>query len=441
MTTGTKGSQTVFDSTYTTPPNPGASPAPVPVGKRRYKSWSGTDSPNSGFTVLTIKKPAQYAVVERRRKDGSTYQKEIVVKAAYYVKKKIRTGFRQPNNYTVFATGANRNCGRIYYGRKPCVPSGTWQLIVDPYIPSMPSSSSIFTANDDIKLLTKMQQRVNDSDFDPAVFLGTINQTLGLIADRAKRIAKSVAYMKKGNMAKAWQEVYGHKPGRTSVRKSTAQNVLEIQYGWRPLLNDVYEGAVWVAALANKPRMTRVSQRLQRSGAVDLLWAARHAFRTYEILVQKQIVAYLKEEKQDVSLNAYSPALLAWELLPWSFVVDWFIPVGDFLQARGVASQLKGTFVSTTRYNRTLEGNHYSELKTCYEEITSVYDFLGIKPYWNEFQMTRSVSTTLNVEPPVLKPLSKAASWEHCLNAIALVTALRSDKPDATLRKAGRLSG
>lgn len=28
-----------------------------------------------------------------------------------------------------------------------------------------------------------------------------------------------------------------------------------------------------------------------------------------------------------------NPALLAWELLPWSFVIDWFIPVGDYLES------------------------------------------------------------------------------------------------------------
>jgi hypothetical protein len=28
-----------------------------------------------------------------------------------------------------------------------------------------------------------------------------------------------------------------------------------------------------------------------------------------------------------------NPALLAWELLPYSFVVDWFLPVGNYLQS------------------------------------------------------------------------------------------------------------
>lgn len=28
-----------------------------------------------------------------------------------------------------------------------------------------------------------------------------------------------------------------------------------------------------------------------------------------------------------------NPALLAWELLPYSFVVDWFLPVGNYLES------------------------------------------------------------------------------------------------------------
>lgn len=30
-------------------------------------------------------------------------------------------------------------------------------------------------------------------------------------------------------------------------------------------------------------------------------------------------------------LGITNPALIAWELLPWSFVADWFVPVGDYL--------------------------------------------------------------------------------------------------------------
>lgn len=439
MTTGTQGSQVTWSSTYNTPPSPGASSAPCPMGKRAYKTWTGGDSANNGVITQVILKPAQTAIVVKRRRDGSEYYKEVVVSRKRYVRKRIRIAPRTPNAFSKTWSSGTRNIGRIYFGHKPCQPSGMWQLIVDPYIPSMPSLASIFTANDELRIITKMQKRVNDTDFDPSVFLGTINQSFATIADRTVRIAKSIAYIKKGNWARAREAVYGHKSGRTSVKKSTAQNVLEIQYGWRPLVDDVHEAAIWVAALLNKPRMQRVSQRLQRIGEVNLLPAARHSFASQELLVRKQIIAYLKEEKQDVSLNAWSPANLAWELLPWSFVIDWFIPIGEYLQARGVASQLKGTFVITTKYEKRLWGNHYGGSYGTCDEVTAVHDYAGLTPTWTEGQMERTISTTLNVELPELKPLAKAASFEHCLNAVALLLSSRDEKPDQTLRKIGRL--
>jgi hypothetical protein len=37
--------------------------------------------------------------------------------------------------------------------------------------------------------------------------------------------------------------------------------------------------------------------------------------------------------KQLSQLGITNPALLVWELIPYSFVIDWLIPVGDFLSS------------------------------------------------------------------------------------------------------------
>jgi len=330
--------------------------------------------------------------------------------------------------------------GRGYYGVHPYVVNGTWQIWGQPYIPTFLPNSAAWSDNDTIRLINKLAEKINDSDFNPAVMLGTMNQTLDLIADRTKKIAKSIAYLRKGNLAKSLEAVTGHRR-QSSKGKTAGQLMLEIQYGWRPLINDVYEGATWLAAKLQKPMVHRVSRRLQRVVplATDNGTAAGRLFSKAELKVSKQIIGYLTEGKADTSLNLYSPATLAWELLPWSFVIDWFIPIGEYLDSRGAASQLNGTFVQTEFRDVICSGWRPSPNGNVYSIFKSFLDLTGGNPYIREFTMTRSISTSLDVPKPSFKGLSKAASWEHCANAVALLLSSKKDNPDAVLRNIGNL--
>ncbi|DAD52477.1 maturation protein [ssRNA phage SRR5467090_3] len=459
MTIGSTGSQLSFNSSLYTKVDPYGYPQNVPYGMRRSRDWNGGDSIRPHFYQV-IAVPAKTQIVERRRRDGSTFFKEVVIQKSRVVRKKFyTTGFWPPNTYSNDVRGATMSIGRIYYGHYPCQPSGIWRLFTGPYIPSVPSKESIFTSNDDIRIISKLGARINDSDFNPAVFAATVHMSLETIADRAKKLAKSIAYLRKGDVRRSFHAVYGHYPpksrkingdrydlpirnGRISAPQSraVAQTVLEIQYGWRPLVNDAYEGAVWLAAKLKKPMVHRQVQRLQRVGpASDLKPKTWISFTQQQVLVKKQIVAYLSEGFADSSLNLWNPAEMAWELLPWSFVVDWFIPIGEYLNARGVASKLTGTFVTTTTYQKKFWGSRfYGDPARC-EEITNILDWGGIPPTWYETQISRSVSNSLIADLPTFKGLKKAASFEHCVNAVALLTAVMHEPPDGTLRKLGRL--
>lgn len=418
----------------------GGSPGWWPCGSYLSKTWSGGDS-SRPYVTQTLRIPALTQIVERRRKDGSSYYKEVLVKPARVVKKRFfTTAFRQPNAYQNDIRNRYLQLGRGYYGVHPYVQNGTWQLWGQPYIPGFPSNASAWSTNDDIRLVSKLAEQINDSDFDPAVFLGTLNQTLDLIADRTKKIAKSIAYLRKGNFVKSFEAVTGHR--RLQTRGKTAgQLMLEIQYGWRPLISDVHEGATWLAAKLQKPMVHRVSKRLRREIplAIDNGSATGRLFSSGSLKVSKQLVAYLSEGKADTSLNLYSPANLAWELLPWSFVVDWFIPIGEYLSSRGAASELKGTFVTTVLRDVGCDGWKPSPNGNVYSIYKAFQDLSGGSPKYREFAMQRTVSTTLDVPLPTFKGLGKAASWEHCANAVALLASSRSDKPDDVLRNLGRL--
>jgi hypothetical protein len=418
----------------------GGSPGWVPCGPYLTRTWSGGNS-SRPYVTKTLTIPATTQIVSKRRKDGSSYDMEVVLKPARVRTKRFyTTGFRTPNAYSNRVDHKYLQLGRGYYGVHPYVVNGTWQLWGQPFIPSFPGNAAAWSSNDDIRLINKLAEKINDSDFNPAVFLGTMNQTLDLIADRTKKIAKSIAYIRKGNLPKALEAVTGHR--RTSTKgKTSAQIMLEIQYGWRPLVSDVHEGATWLAAKLQKPMVHRVARRLQRvlPLTLDNGTATGRLFSSGELKVSKQVIGYLQEGKADTSLNLYSPAAVAWEILPWSFVIDWFIPIGEYLDARGAASQLNGTFVQTEFRDVICSGWRPSPNGGVYSKFKSFLDLTGGSPYIREFTMTRTISTSLPVPSPSFKGFSKAASWEHCANAVALLLSSGKDKPDSVLRSIGSL--
>jgi len=95
--------------------------------------------------------------------------------------------------------------------------------------------------------------------------------------------------------------------------------------------------------------------------------------------------------------------------MPWSFVVDWFIPIGQYLDARAVSSCVTGTWVVS----------HL--LKAFRGGITGKLPSGNYYHKYNHF--VRQVSAFAPPLPlPEFKGLAKSASWQHCANAIALLT-------------------
>jgi hypothetical protein len=57
--------------------------------------------------------------------------------------------------------------------------------------------------------------------------------------------------------------------------------------------------------------------------------------------------------------NFGNPAEWIWERIPFSFVIDWVIPVGSFIGAFGTLSRVKSG-VATRSFRETLNGTTYS---------------------------------------------------------------------------------
>lgn len=299
--------------------------------------------------------------------------------------------------------------------------TGLWSpLATDTGTAPVPGITSAWTANDDIALLGKLREKVVGSGFNLGVFLAEGRQSLGMVASAASRIYGAVNAAHRGNFGRAAHILTdGTEREILRKRRAVATNWLELQYGWLPLINDAYEGATFLADLLNVPMQQRYVAR--RRVPVSIRPSSPNwRYSSSSAVERGQIIAFLKQKDTVLLSGLTDPASIVWEKIPYSFVVDWFIPIGNYLAAHALARALVGTFVTTRTSVYLAEGLVATGAWTGLVRG----DLAGF--YWFRMVTSRSVSTTLKVPLPTTKPLSKVASWRHCANAVALLTTARA---------------
>lgn len=346
------------------------------------KSWTGTDYP----AVMPIVQNAPFYMKGVKR----TFRR--LPKRAYITPHPYSMELEDTNNVTI-SSGT-------YTGMTPIYIWGT--AATGAY------SVSNWTGNDDLALNSKLRGEVAGSDFNAGVFLGEGHQVLNMIGDSAKKLARAYLAAKKGNFQRASRILTGNSVGPS---KKAANNWLELQYGWLPLLSDIHGGAQFLAHHLNTPLQHKVVvKRTLKRAKSETNPASGYPDRSFSVET-KSIVAFIREKNVPQLAGLTDPLSVAWELVPYSFVVDWFIPIGEWLASRGLSQALEGTFVTTRVWKRGGMGYTRNSKAPLYRHI--------------KVSMTRTVSTTLSFPFPNVKPLWKAASWRHAANAAALLAQVR----------------
>lgn len=119
---------------------------------------------------------------------------------------------------------------------------------------------------------------------------------------------------------------------------------LQWRYGWRPLAMDLHSMYKFAQEGLKKPFLLNAKRtvRSERSGnstfttfkPADWRIESRDKVELWAMIADEKLVA-----AQAMGLS--NPASLAWELVPYSFVIDWFIPIGNFLEAISAVNGLQ----------------------------------------------------------------------------------------------------
>jgi hypothetical protein len=204
------------------------------------------------------------------------------------------------------------------------------------------------------RLINKMAAQVQGQRVNLGVAFGERKQTADLVASTINRIVGSVRALKNRNFAGAAREL-GIRTDLSSLSRrhrglSVPEAWLELQYGWKPLLSDVY-GSCEELLSREKERPpvihVKVSAKEQLSqklslGPFETAWPVVRLSKTGNVQGSARVRFAVNNELIQLQSRTgiSNPLAVAWELVPWSFVVDWFLPVGQFLGNLGYGAGL-----------------------------------------------------------------------------------------------------
>lgn len=230
----------------------------------------------------------------------------------------------------------NLSLGQVYEG---CVgPGAGGRFNGDQHWDAAVLESNIADESVRQRALLKARLKMKQASVNLGVAYAERNATARLLGDTASRLGRSFNKLKRGQVRAAMREL-GLSDQRQMPRGSNVPNKwLELQYGWKPLLSDVY-GACdalskrnqsdWrVTAKAADFTTNQYTARFTGTGAGFVEAKVENgAFVRIDALPENDLTMSLR------SLGITNPLLIAWELVPYSFVVDWALPVGTWLES------------------------------------------------------------------------------------------------------------
>jgi hypothetical protein len=222
----------------------------------------------------------------------------------------------------------------------------------------------------------KLRNKMKDQKVNGALFLAEFGKTASTVTTVARRLAQAIEQTWKGNVGAAMRTLgintrdkrhaldgrsrfdssrymYHSQAIETAMERqalgSVARDWLSMQYGWKPLLSDVYGGCEELARVTTfQPAVCSVASKISAPLKGEWNYRAEPHFPKVrgtrdgrvsikgfiEYVVSNQVVATAS------NTGISNPLSLAWELVPFSFVADWFLPVGNFLNNLDAANGL-----------------------------------------------------------------------------------------------------
>lgn len=206
-----------------------------------------------------------------------------------------------------------------------------------------------------------------------------------MIAKRAMGLTKAYRSLKKGDFKGFLKSlsVDPKRKHRSKVRSASHEASalwLEYWFGWSPTVNDMHNTALVLAG-------SSVLAQVRASGAARVSLPeirrvidqggdyCRDCRESGFVLIKQGCTVEVSNENLFLAnrLGLINPAAIAWELVPFSFVVDWFIKFGDCISGFTDLAGLRVTKPYSTMLVKTRCSGTYGRLRATSVPATLVW--------------------------------------------------------------------
>jgi hypothetical protein len=195
------------------------------------------------------------------------------------------------------------------------------------------------------------------------IFLAEAKKTSTMVVERATQLARMVNALRKGNFPQFVSLFHpsATPPGRGAekrfnrafgrdARKAASSTWLEYRYGWKPFMKDVQDAVNTVMDQVERPSSGVGRVRAQSSNSTITVERNSRVFvdTDVNIYIRGNVILELTESTRATwafrpsagatpgRFGLVNPLEVAWELIPLSFVADWFAPIGSYIRSLDV---------------------------------------------------------------------------------------------------------
>jgi len=206
--------------------------------------------------------------------------------------------------------------------------------------------------------VTKLRLKIKDQKVNLAQAVLEFRQTQKMFYTNADTIVRVLSSLGSKRRFKQVKRLLGLP--RNKLRQTVSNRWLEAQYGILPLVSDIYGSVEELERRLQLPVVRKVTLKVHDTNEGVLSWSPIAFMNVTPKMVwswttSKRVVCYIEHDSLALSRLGYTnPIYLAWELLPYSFLVDYLIGIGNWLNSLDAAiglNKITGTVSTKIDYS------------------------------------------------------------------------------------------
>lgn len=290
----------------------------------------------------------------------------------------VTQGFRQPLSY--LASGRNRSSANVNYsgfyptdnwggGEVQWSISGRSANSVDRLVDPSTAAVNLIPASDITRAIVNMLRAVGDQKWSAGQMIVEMQGAIDTIGGAAYRLQNAMIAASR----KDWKGIaraLSVPPKRVKNGASAADGWLQYQFGWAPLVDDIAHSALFLSGHLDRRDVPIIMARSHLSnqqtsqsavksfgdnpgsayGNVTTLYYDKTTLSdTWKASIYYELdVSWLNGLSRYGLIGLSTP----WAVVPFSFIADWILPIGDLLEAWDATIGLRYKGGSYTRFWR-----------------------------------------------------------------------------------------